>query len=165
MTWYLFMNLNPESTQQSLLYRLLVITGGGALLIAMGIDAIAVIGRYVRIPLLGSIEIVQLMVGISGALALIVATLHGRHAMVKIILKLLNERNAKVARRVNSIFAAMFFLALCLGSFWIAAELWGGFEESELWQIPYRPLRILVTASMACVATVFIYQAWRGKDL
>lgn len=159
------MKLNTEPTGQSLLYRLLVITGGGALIFAMGIDVLAVIGRYVRIPLLGSIELVQLMVGISGALALIVATLHARHAMVKIFLKLLSDRNAQMARRINSIFAALFFLALCVGSFWISAELWNGFEESELWQIPYRPLRILVTAAMACVSAVFLYQVWRGKDL
>ena len=47
-------------------YSLVVIVGGSALLGAMGIDFLAVIGRQTGTPLLGSIELVQLLVGISG---------------------------------------------------------------------------------------------------
>ena len=132
-------------------------------MIAMLVDALAVIGRHTRTPLLGSIEIVQVMVGISGALALVVATIHGRHAMVRILVKAINPRSAQVVQRINAFVSGGFFLALCVGSLAITAELWKGFEESELWQIPYAPLRVLVTLAMGAVALTFFYQAFRRK--
>ena len=132
-------------------------------MIAMLVDALAVIGRHTRTPLLGSIEIVQVMVGISGALALVVATIHGRHAMVRILVKAINPRSAQLVQRINAFVSGGFFLALGVGSLAITAELWEGFEESELWQIPYAPLRVLVTLAMGAVALTFFYQAFRRK--
>lgn len=150
--------------KQSRLYRALVIIGGTALLAAMAIDVIAVIGRAIRVPLLGSIELVQVVVGVSGALAMLVATLHKRHAKVLIIFNRLGPRSAQAVGRFNAVCGALFFLGLLAGSLWLLADLWYSFEESELWRIPYRPLRILIGAALTGVCGVFLWQAWRGRD-
>ena len=157
------MSKTPTQSPSALLYRLLVLTGGGTLMIAMLVDAVAVLGRHTRTPLLGSIEIVQIMVGISGALALVVATIHGKHAMVRILVKAINPRSATIVQRINALVSGGFFLALCVGSLAITAELWDGFEESELWHLPYAPLRVLVCLAMGTVALIFFYQASRRK--
>ena len=67
------------------LQRVLVAIGGTALLIAMSVDALAVVGRHSGLPFLGSIEIVQAAVLISGASAMLIATLAGVHARVHLL--------------------------------------------------------------------------------
>lgn len=152
-----------KKTTSQLCSRLLVLIGGTALLLAMAIDVVAVIGRITGIPLLGSIELVQYMVGISGAVALVFATLNGSHALVKIITSHLSQSGAALAYRINSLVSCGFFLALFAGSAWIASDLWFGMEESELWQLPYRPLRVLICMVMLTTAGIFLYQAFKGR--
>lgn len=156
--------MNGQAPEQSRIYRALVIIGGCALLAAMTIDVFAVIGRATRIPLLGSIELVQVVVGVSGALAMLVATLHKRHARVLIIYNRLGPRSAETMGRFNAICGVLFFLGLLAGSVWLLADLWYSFEESELWRIPYRPLRIMICAALIAASGVFLWQAWRGRD-
>lgn len=156
--------MNGQAPEDTRLYRALVIIGGFALVAAMGVDVIAVFGRATRIPLLGSIELVQVVVGVSGALGMLVATLHRRHAKVLILFNRLDPRNADRAGRFNSVCGALFFLGLLAGSLWLLADMWHSYEESELWRIPYRPLRIVICAALATVCGVFLWQAWRGRD-
>ncbi|MCP5143633.1 MAG: TRAP transporter small permease [Gammaproteobacteria bacterium] len=151
------------TSPRGLWYRVLVITGGTALLTAMVVDTLAVIGRHTGIPLLGSIELVQAVVAIASATAMIVATLNGSHAVVRLITDRLPERQAAWFARVNALLAALFFCALLAGSVWITSDLWFGFEETELWRIPYRPLRVLVCICAFCVALIFAWHALRGR--
>ena len=146
------------------LYRLFIILGGGALLAAMTVDFIAVIGRFIRIPLLGSIELVQVVVGIAGVVAMLVATLHQRHARVLIVFSRLNPRTQAGLSRINAAISALFFLSLAGGSCWLLIEMWSSFEESELWHLPYKPLRFLITAVLLLVSMVFMKQAFRGSS-
>jgi hypothetical protein len=57
------------------LYRALVWLAGGALLVAMATDTMAMLGRHLRLPLLGSIEIVQAAVLVAASGALLLATI------------------------------------------------------------------------------------------
>lgn len=142
---------------------LLVVIGGGALVAAMTIDTLAVIGRHTGIPLLGSIELVQVLVGIAGAVSIVVATLHNSHAVVRILTSRLSPASALLLRRFNMAVSALLFVALSAGSLWIAAELWYSQEESELWRLPYKPLRLLITGAMMATAALFARAAWRGE--
>ena len=155
------MNDNNSSEEQSRIYRWLVIIGGSALLIATCVDVIAVVGRATRMPLLGSIEIVQFVVGISGATGLIMVTLNQRHATVMIVFSRLRGFLKNVVGMINGLCSALFFLALFAGSVWILAGLWSGHEESEFWRLPYRPLRMFICASMFAVVCLFLKQAWQ----
>ena len=128
---------------------LLIWIAGGALLAAVVVDALAMIGRQVRVPLIGSIEIVEAVVLIAACGALIVATFERAHARVNLILESLPPGWQKSLNRLHAFAAAILFAALLAGSVWIAMDLWGGHEESELLRIPYWPLRLIVILSMA----------------
>lgn len=156
--------MKAEGTPASWPMRLLVIAGGGALLVAMAADAIAVVGRHVGMPLLGSIEIVQAAVLFAAAAAMLVATIRGTHAVVHLLVDRWPQRLRPWLRAAIGLVSAAFFLALLAGSVWIAADLWSGHEESELLRIPYRPLRLAVIAATAAIAVAFLLHAIRQDD-
>jgi TRAP-type C4-dicarboxylate transport system permease small subunit len=145
---------------QSRAIQLVVIVGGFALLGAMAVDFVAVIGRHTGIPLLGSIELVQVLVGISGAMALLVATLRNSHAVVRLLLANIDARRAAQLQRINAFAAALFFLALTAGSAWILLELWQSHEETELLRLPLWPLRVLIVLALLATSLLFLRKTW-----
>lgn len=143
--------------------RPLLWIGGGALLFAMATDAIAVVGRHIGMPLLGSIELVQGAVLIAGTVAMIIATLLRTHASVHVLMDRISPALRTVLFKVNRLVAALYFLALLTGSTWIAADLWTGDEASELLGVPYRPLRIILALGLAVIALLFLRQTAEKK--
>lgn len=143
-------------------YKLVVIVGGFALVGAMAVDFIAVIGRQVGVPLIGSIELVQVLVGVSGAMALLVATLRNSHAVVRLLLANIPAHRAAQLQHVNNLAAALFFLALAAGSTWIMQELWSGHEETELLRLPLAPLRMLIVAALLVTSGLFFRKLAQG---
>jgi len=144
-------------------YRWLVVAGGTAMLIAVAVELVAVAGRLLALPLPGSIELVQVVVTVSGAAGLVVATMHGSHAHVRLVLERLSAPHRRQLVRVNQLLAALFFLLLAAGSLWLARDLWSGFEETEVWHVPYRPLRLLVTLGSLAVAGFFLRASLRSE--
>jgi len=144
-------------------YRWLVVAGGGAMLIAVGVELLAVAGRLLALPLPGSIELVQVAVTVSGTAGLVVATLHGSHAHVRLLLERLPMPRMRQLVRFNRLLAALFFLVLAIGSAWLMLDLWAGFEETEVWRFPYRPLRVLVTLGSLAVAAFFLRASVRSE--
>jgi TRAP-type C4-dicarboxylate transport system permease small subunit len=137
---------------------LVVWISGGALLAAVAVDSLAMLGRQVRIPFLGSIEIVQAVVLVAAAGALIIATLDAAHARVNLVLDRLPPRWRARFETLHALAAAFVHASLLAGTVWIAADLWSGYEESELLHIPYAPLRIVTVVSFA----VLLLLALRG---
>ena len=140
---------------------LLVWIAGGALLVALAVDALAMLGRQIQLPLIGSIEIVEAAVLVAAAGALIIATLDGAHARVSLILDRIPVNWRARVERMHALVAVLLFAALLAGTVWIAADLWGGYEESELLHIPYRPLRIATAVSLAVLFALSIRRLWR----
>jgi TRAP-type C4-dicarboxylate transport system permease small subunit len=160
--------IDPVSTPepQSLPARIVFVTGSVALLIAMSSDAIAVAGRHIGIPLLGSIEIVQAAASVAGASAIVGATLVGAHASIHI----LTDRVSFPAKRMLSIaanaLAFLFFAIVAFGCGWVAWDLHAGQEQSELLALPILPLRLFVTAAFGATAMIFLVRltaAVRGR--
>lgn len=145
-------------------YRLVVIVGGFALLGAMFTDAIAVVGRHTGLPLLGSIELVQVLVGVAGSMALIVATLRDSHAVVRLVLANVSAAIASHMQRANAIGAMVFFLALTTGSAWLLRDMWSAHEETELLLLPILPLRVLIVITLVVTTLVFLRKVLRGGD-
>jgi TRAP-type C4-dicarboxylate transport system permease small subunit len=139
----------------------LVWLSGGALLAAMVIDTLAMIGRQIEVPLIGSIELVQAAVLVAGSGALIVATLDAAHARVNLLLDRLSVDARTTLERVHAFAAALLFVALLTGSVWIAMDLWSGHEESELLRIPYRPLRIGVALALFVLSLLALRRVWK----
>jgi TRAP-type C4-dicarboxylate transport system permease small subunit len=141
----------------------LVWIAGGALLLAMVVDALAMLGRQVQLPLLGAIEIVQACVLFAACGALIVAAADRAHARVHLLLDRLPPVWRTWARKLHALAEALFYAALLSGSVWIAADLWNGREESELLRIPYRPLRVAVVLTMAALLAHALVRLWRSE--
>lgn len=136
--------------------RGLIWISGGGLLIAVAVDTLAMLGRQVQLPLIGSIEIVEAAVVFAAAGALIIATHDRAHARVNLVIERLPPLSRALLERVHALAGAVFFAALLAGTLWIAADLWHGHEESELLRIPYRPLRIAAALSLAAMLTLSI---------
>jgi TRAP-type C4-dicarboxylate transport system permease small subunit len=135
--------------------------GAAALLAAMAVDALAVLGRHLGIPLLGSIELVQAAMLTASSVAMVSATLAEKHAVVHLLIDRLRPPTRAVLARIHAALCALFFAALALGSIWIAYDLRDGHEESEVLRIPYSPLRII--SILALLGIVAIYAGRVGR--
>ena len=142
---------------------LLVWIAGGALLAAVAVDTLAMIGRQIAIPLIGSIEIVQAVVLFAASGGLIIATLDGAHARVNLVLERLSPLWRERVQRLHALAGVLLFAALLAGSAWIAADLWNGHEESELLRIPYRPLRMALAVSLAVLLLMSLLRLVRRR--
>ena len=128
----------------------MVWTGGAALLAATAFDTLAVIGRQVGFALHGTIESIQSAVLVAGSLALISATAANNHARVRLVLDRLGPSRAWLERG-SDVLTALFGLALLAGSGWLAIDLWGSHEVSEIVGIPWRWLRLFANLSLVAV--------------
>jgi len=140
----------------------LVMLGGIPLVLAMLVEFITVVGRHTGFMFLGSIEAVQVAILLSSATAMVLATLARSHAKVRVLLNRSDGRFRKVLTVINALCGALFFLALTAGSLWLAVDMWGAHEQSELLALPYFPLRCFVFLSMAVIAVLYARRLWAG---
>ena len=149
------------STPPNAWQRALVIVGGAGLFVALGVDTFAMLGRHLRLPLLGSIEIVQAAVLVAACSALLVATISQVHARVHLLLDRASPRVRLALQRFHGFCALVLAMALALGSFWLTSDLWSGYEESELLHLPYRPLRLLTLGTLTTLAGLLLFRGLR----
>lgn len=145
----------------SLVGRMLIWLGGGALLAATAVDTFAVIGRHIGLPLTGSIEMMQPLVLVSGSVGLVVATLFSSHARVKLLVDRLNPRARAIADRGSDLLSVLFFAALLAGSTWIAMDMWSGHERSEMLGVPWRWMRLFANGCLVMAAFIALARLLR----
>lgn len=145
------------------LRRLAVWTGGAALIAATAIDTLAVIGRNVGLPVVGSIELVQAAVLVSGIFGLIFATAGDDHAHVRILTDRLGRWRSSAAV-VGPLSMALFFAALLFGSVWLAADLWDGHERSEVLGVSWRVLRLIANLGLAACIVIALAALFRRRQ-
>ena len=143
--------------------RLIIWTGGLALLAATAIDTFAVIGRHVGLPVPGSIEMMQAVVLVSGVIAMLVATIENAHARVKLVVDRLSPARRAVADRLSNLLTLLFFAALLAGSSWIAWDLRDAYEQSELLGIPWLALRVIAGLVLLATCGVLALRVIRGS--
>jgi TRAP-type transport system small permease protein len=143
--------------------RLLFFVGAAGLLFALGADAVAVVGRHLGIPLLGSIELMQTAILLASSAAIVLATVASKHAVVHLLIDRLSLRQRSVMERVHALLSAIFFAALAVGGVWIAFDMRNGHEQSELLRIPFAPLRILSIVAVLAVTAIYLLRAF-GKQ-
>jgi TRAP-type C4-dicarboxylate transport system permease small subunit len=144
--------------------RWLFYVGAAGLLFAIGADAVAVLGRHLGIPLLGSIELMQVAILLTSSAAMVLATVAKKHAVVHLVVDRLSPRQRIVMERVHALLGAIFFAALAAGSIWIAFDLRNGHEQSELLRIPYAPLRIVSIVAVLAVAAIYMARAFGKRE-
>lgn len=143
--------------------RAVFLVGSTGLLAAMFADSLAVLGRHVGLPLIGSIEIVQASVVLLASAAMVGATLHGKHARAHLVVDRLRQRGRRLLLGAADVVSAGVFLWFAAGSLWIAAEMRDGHEHSELLHIPWSWLRVTWIAASLLIAAVFLVRALRGS--
>ena len=131
---------------------------------AMAVDAVAVAGRHIGIPLPGSIELVQAAILVASSAAILSATLADKHARVHLVMDHLKGRPLAALKCIHAVSGVLFFCALAAGSIWIFLDLWGGYEESEVLHIPFAPLRIVCIVSVLGVAFGFLRRLRGGQS-
>ena len=151
--------VTPESRRGVLFY-----IGAGGLLAVMVIEAIAVAGRHVRMPLLGALELAQAAIVPAACASMVIASLAGSHAVVHIVTERLPVSMRGVMSRVSALLAGVFFAALCIGACWLTQDFWSSFEETDVLHIPFRPLRLLVAMCTGAMALIFFHRAIRRGD-
>jgi TRAP-type C4-dicarboxylate transport system permease small subunit len=144
--------------------KFLFYLGAAALLFAMGVDTIAVLGRHLGLPLWGSIEMVQAAILVASSSAILSATLARKHVRVRILMDRLKGRSGIWLQRIQDVFSALFFCLLTAGSVWIFLDLRNGYEESEILHIPYAPLRIICMISILAVMVSFLRRIKNNKE-
>jgi TRAP-type C4-dicarboxylate transport system permease small subunit len=130
----------------------------------MLIEAIAVVGRHARVPLLGALEMAQAAIVPAACASMVIATLAGAHATVHLVTERLPQRLRAAAARASCMLAAVFFASLCVAACWLAAEFWNSFEETDVLHIPFRPLRVLVALTAGALAAIFFWRAVRPAE-
>ena len=148
--------VNAEPKRGILFY-----TGAGGLLSIMLIEVIAVIGRHLRLPLLGALEMAQAAIIPAACAAMVIASLAGAHAVVHLVTERVPKRARAWMSRASSLLCGVFFATLCVGACWLTQEFWDSFEETDVLHIPFRPLRALVAVSMGALALIFLHRAFR----
>jgi TRAP-type C4-dicarboxylate transport system permease small subunit len=122
--------------------------GGAALLAVTATDTFAVIGRNIGLPIIGSIELVQPALMVSGIVALALATAGDEHARVRILAERIG-RGRGLAETWCCVATALFFALLLIGSGWLAFDLWNGHETSEVLGIPWALVRLAGNLGLA----------------
>jgi TRAP-type C4-dicarboxylate transport system permease small subunit len=145
-----------------MLKTVLIWVGGVALLLATGIDTLAIICRYLGFPITGSIELMQAVVLVSGVVALVMSTWEDSHARVHLLLDRVGPRAQALAHRLSDLFTLIFLAALLAGSVWLAADLWHGFEHSELVGVPWSVLRLIVNGGLVLTIALLTVRLVRG---
>lgn len=136
--------------------------GAGGLVLAMAVEALAVLGRHVGIPLLGAMEIIQASILLMASTAMLSATLNKGHATVTLLTTRVGPRGRDYLHAFAHLMSALFFVGLATGVLWLAAESWNDHEQSELLHIPFRPLRIVSLVAAVAIALVFLRDMWRS---
>lgn len=147
-----------------MLRRLAIWTGGAAMLAATAIDTFAVIGRNIGVPIIGSIELVQAAILVSGTIALALATLANLHARVRLVTDRLGDKARVFLDRLSRLATALLFAILACGSIWLAADLWTGHERSELLGVPWRALRLIANAGLVSCAVIALAATFRRES-
>lgn len=137
--------------------------GALGLLLAMAVEALAVLGRHAGIPFFGAIEIIQTAILLTASSAMVSATITGSHAKVSLLTDRIGATGRGVLELISAFLSVLFFAGLAAGSLWLTADAWNEYEQSELLHIPFRPLRVISFAAVAAIALLFVRELFKRR--
>jgi TRAP-type C4-dicarboxylate transport system permease small subunit len=138
--------------------------GAAGLLAVMVIEVIAVIGRHIRVPLLGALELAQAAIVPAACASMIIASMTGAHAAVHLVTERMPEPLRHSLSPLSAILSGVFFSGLAVASCWLTHEFWDSFEETDVLHIPFRPLRLIVSACAVALALSFFHRGLRRAE-
>jgi TRAP-type C4-dicarboxylate transport system permease small subunit len=137
--------------------------GAAGLLLAMAVEALAVLGRHIGVPFLGALEVIQSAILLTACSAMVSTTISHAHARVTLLTDRVNPTARAVLRRFSALLSILFFAGLAAGSLWLTVDTWTEFEQSELLHIPFRPLRLISFAAAGAIALLYVRELFQRK--
>ncbi|MFT4089334.1 MAG: TRAP transporter small permease [Asticcacaulis sp.] len=137
--------------------------GSVAILVAMTADSLAVVGRHANIPLLGTVEIVQLAASIAGGATIICATIAGAHASIHVLTDRVSPEVRHRLLTFARLMTAIFFVALTIGCGWLMVDMLGQGERTELTGMPLMPFRLLATLAFGATALLYVIALFKPE--
>ncbi|MEO6340171.1 MAG: TRAP transporter small permease [Caulobacteraceae bacterium] len=131
-----------------LLLKLSFLTGSIALLCMVAIDFVSVVCRHLRVPLTGSIELIQACITVAISAAVVGATLTAGHAAVHVLTERMSPAWRRRCLRIADVACVLYFAAAAVGGFWLLGDTLNGDERSDLLRLPITPLRVIWAASL-----------------
>ena len=135
--------------------------GAAALLLAMAVEAVSVLGRHIGAPFLGAIEIIQSAILLTATAAMVSTTISHAHARVTLLIDRVRPTARSALKRLSAFLSILFFAGLAAGSLWLTIDTWAEFEQSELLHIPFRPLRVISFVAAAAIAVLFLRELFQ----
>ena len=137
--------------------------GAFGLLLAMSVEAVAVLGRHVGVPFFGALELIQAAILLTASAAMVSTTISNTHARVTLVTERVGPRTRGVLDRLSAFLSVLFFLGLAAGLLWLTVDAWNEYEQSELLHIPFRPLRVISFAATVSIAVLFLRELFRPR--
>jgi TRAP-type C4-dicarboxylate transport system permease small subunit len=137
--------------------------GALGLLLAMSVEAVAVLGRHIGVPFFGALELIQAAILLTASAAMVSTTISNTHARVTLVTERVGPRTRVVLDRLSAFLSILFFLGLAAGLLWLTVDAWNEYEQSELLHIPFRPLRVISFAATVAIAVLFLRVLFRPR--
>lgn len=125
---------------------------------------VSVIGRHIKIPVPGSVEIVEMLIVIVASTGILFSTVHKSHAAAKLFVERLPKNIANVFERIGYFIGAFLMVIITLGSLGLLFDVWSLHEETHLLKIPIVPFRLFFIACTAMTAIVLIVYIFSNKN-
>jgi TRAP-type C4-dicarboxylate transport system permease small subunit len=137
--------------------------GAFGLLLAMSVEAIAVLGRHIGVPFYGALELMQTAILMTASAAMVTTTISHAHARVTLLTERIGPAARDVLNRLSAFLSVLFFFGLATGALWLAVDAWNEYEQSELLHISFRPLRVISVAAALAIAVLFLRDLFRRR--
>lgn len=140
--------------------------GGTALSLMMFLTVADVILRAGGHPILGTYEIVALMLAVVIGFTIPMVSLNRGHVYMEILLEKLSRRNRAVMNTFTRILCIILFLVIGYNLFIVGNEFHSSGEVSSTLKIPFFPIAygVGVCCFIECLVFIFdIVKIWRGQ--
>ena len=146
--------------------KVLTIIGGTALSLMMFLTVADVIMRAGGHPILGTYEMVALMLAIVIGFTIPTVSLDRGHVYMEIVLDKLSKRNKAVMNIFTRVLCLLLFIIIGYNLLMVGNELHTSGEVSSTLKIPFYPIAygVGVCCFVECLVFIFdIVRIWRGQ--
>src|SRR4030043_1043266 len=146
--------------------KVLNFIAGGAVTFMMLLTVAAVLLRAGGHPIIGTFEIVALLLALVIGFCIPQVSLDRGHVYMDFLLEKLSKRGKKVMNTITRLFCISFFLPLGYNLFNVGARFHASGEVSATIKIPFYPVAygVAVCCLLECCVFIFdIVRIWRGE--
>ena len=146
--------------------KLLNIIAGIAVTVMMLLTVADVLLRAGGHPIIGTYEIVSLLLALVIGFGIPQVSLDRGHVYMDFVLEKLSKRGKKVMHTITRLFCIIFFLPLGYNLFNVGARFHASGEVSATIKIPFYPVAygVAVCCLLECCVFIFdIVRVWRGE--